>query len=58
MQEQATEKKAAVPNWGAVMNYVDEITTGVKDDDDPRFQPQPKKRKEPWDCFPKSIYKR
>ena len=59
---QAAAKKAAqaegTKSWGAVINYVDEITTGVKDDEDPRFLKPEKKKKPPPDCFPKMIYNR
>ncbi|XP_045110283.1 sodium channel protein 60E-like isoform X5 [Portunus trituberculatus] len=43
-------------SWSAVVNYVDTITSGVKDDDDPRFKRQEIMEKEPADCFPKKIF--
>lgn len=45
-------------SWSAVVNYVDTITSGVKDDDDPRFKRQEIMEKEPADCFPKKIFDR
>ncbi|KAK8392889.1 hypothetical protein O3P69_013130 [Scylla paramamosain] len=45
-------------SWSAVVNYVDTITSGVKDDDDPRFKRQEIMEKEPADCFPKKIFNR
>ncbi|XP_066950871.1 sodium channel protein 1 brain-like isoform X1 [Macrobrachium rosenbergii] len=43
-------------SWNAVINYVDTITTGVKDDEDPRFKKTEIKAKEPADCFPRKIF--
>ncbi|XP_068207434.1 sodium channel protein 60E-like [Palaemon carinicauda] len=43
-------------SWNAVINYVDTITTGVKDDEDPRFKRTEIKAKEPADCFPRQIF--
>ncbi|XP_050730127.1 sodium channel protein 60E-like isoform X4 [Eriocheir sinensis] len=45
-------------SWSAVVNYVDTITGGVKDDDDPRFKREQILAKEPADCFPKQIFDR
>lgn len=45
-------------SWSAVVNYVDTITGGVKDDDDPRFKRVEILAKEPADCFPKQIFDR
>lgn len=45
-------------SWSAVVNYVDTITSGVKDDDDPRFKRVEIMEKEPADCFPKKIFDR
>lgn len=45
-------------SWSAVVNYVDTITSGVKDDDDPRFKRVEVLAKEPADCFPKKIFDR
>ncbi|XP_076054052.1 sodium channel protein 1 brain-like isoform X2 [Oratosquilla oratoria] len=45
-------------SWSTVINYVENITSGVKDDDDPRFMKQERKIKEPVDCFPRIIYKK
>ena len=59
--QQANKKATIAENvnsWGAVINYVDEITTGVKDDEDPRFAKSEKQRRPPPDCFPKMIYTR
>ncbi|KAK4323895.1 hypothetical protein Pmani_005447 [Petrolisthes manimaculis] len=43
-------------SWSAVVSYVDTITSGVKDDDDPRFRRVEILAKEPADCFPKIIF--
>lgn len=43
-------------SWSAVVNYVDSITSGVKDDDDPRFRRTEVVSKKPADCFPKKIF--
>ena len=45
-------------NWNKLTSYVEEITTGVKDDDDPRFVRPVKKDKKPLDCFPKMCFVR
>lgn len=45
-------------SWSAVVNYVDTITGGVKDDDDPRFRRVEILAKEPADCFPKKFFER
>lgn len=43
-------------SWSAVVSYVDTITSGVKDDDDPRFKRVEILAKEPADCFPKTLF--
>ncbi|XP_071550553.1 sodium channel protein 1 brain-like isoform X3 [Panulirus ornatus] len=43
-------------SWSAVVSYVDTITSGMKDDEDPRFKRAEVMKKEPADCFPKSIF--
>lgn len=43
-------------SWSAVASYVGTITTGEKDDDDPRFRKAETVNKEPPDCFPKQIF--
>ncbi|XP_069172735.1 sodium channel protein 60E [Procambarus clarkii] len=43
-------------SWSAVVSYVDTITGGVKDDEDPRFKRTEIIAKEPADCFPKQVY--
>ncbi|XP_069986578.1 sodium channel protein 60E-like isoform X1 [Penaeus vannamei] len=43
-------------SWSAVASYVGTITTGEKDDDDPRFRKAEIVCKEPPDCFPKKIF--
>ncbi|XP_069952199.1 sodium channel protein para-like isoform X2 [Cherax quadricarinatus] len=43
-------------SWSAVVSYVDTITGGVKDDEDPRFKRTEIIAKEPADCFPKQFF--
>ncbi|KAA0199083.1 hypothetical protein HAZT_HAZT003392, partial [Hyalella azteca] len=56
MKSLQAKQAESTQSWGAVISYVDEITTGVKDDEDPRFMKAERKVKLPPDCFPKIVY--